>query len=198
MTREQFARWQDFAVRLAGLESRRRNPSGAWVVEAVRAFLSDIDEEKASRIRGWDDCDDDPALADLPRWQRIEYGPGDMFTEWSGDYVTSTLGMPRALRRRFDAAVTRGDYDAVDNIRWDWVDSCADLVSAPLRAALDCVMHDGPGVLGYTAGDLRRCYPSGVPDWITGGPDHHWYEGTMNPVLNGTFASFPDSAELVL
>jgi len=53
------------------------------------------------------------------------------------------------------------------------------------------------GVLGFTAGELRKMYPEGVPDWVTGGPEHYW-SYWMHNETNGTFNEMPDSAALVL
>lgn len=35
-----------------------------------------------------------------------------------------------------------------------------------LRAGLDVAVEPSAGVCGFTAGDIRRMYPEGVPDWI--------------------------------
>jgi hypothetical protein len=83
-----------------------------------------------------------------------------------------------------------------------------------IRAGLDMAVAVSGGVLGFTAGDLRKMYPEGVPDWVTGGKDHKWSYGIKWPFenvwfrvscsnwptdkMNGTFAEMSNEAQLVL
>jgi len=70
-------------------------------------------------------------------------------------------------------------------------------VTCCIRAGLDMASAPSGGVIGFTAGDIRRMYPEGVPDWITGGKDCRW-SYWLKDELNGTFAEMPESAALVL
>ena len=45
----------------------------------------------------------------------------------------------------------------------------ANQVSCCIRAGLDQASSPSAGVLGFTVGDLRRMYPSGIPGWVTDG-----------------------------
>lgn len=65
-----------------------------------------------------------------------------------------------------------------------------------LRAGLDFACSPSAGVLGFTAGDIRRMYPEGVPDWVfpKGEQLYYWPSGNVN----GTFEELPDSAGMVL
>lgn len=70
-------------------------------------------------------------------------------------------------------------------------------ITCCIRAGLDMAVSPSDGVLGFTAGDLRKMYPEGVPDWVTGGPGKRWNYWLTDKV-NGTFAEMPDEAGLVL
>lgn len=41
-----------------------------------------------------------------------------------------------------------------------------DPVHCCVRAGLDIASSPSAGVAGFTAGDIRRMYPEGVPDWV--------------------------------
>lgn len=41
-------------------------------------------------------------------------------------------------------------------------------VTSCIRAGFDMAVEQSGGVLGFTAGDVRRMYDGNVPDWITG------------------------------
>ena len=69
-----------------------------------------------------------------------------------------------------------------------------------LRAGIDFANDaHGGGVIGFTAGDLRKMWPEGVPPWVFG-KDHRLWEGPLcGPLVeNGTFESLPDDAAVVL
>lgn len=65
-----------------------------------------------------------------------------------------------------------------------------------IRAGLDCAAAPSAGVVGFSAGDVRRMYPEGVPDWVFK-PDEKLYYW-LTDVKNGTFAELPDSMGVVL
>jgi hypothetical protein len=61
---------------------------------------------------------------------------------------------------------------------------------------LDCASAPSAGVIGFTAGDVRRMYPEGVPEWVFP-PDeqlHYWPGGEVN----GMFVDLPDETGVVL
>ena len=103
------------------------------------------------------------------------------------------------------------DYDAdcqcneiEEKVFNQWEEQWAGPVHCCIRAGLDTAAEASMGVVGFTAGDLRRMYPGGVPDWVSGG-DEKWTVHRMAPVplgmietappeVNGTFAEMPDDA----
>lgn len=87
--------------------------------------------------------------------------------------------------------------DEVDQIAHEqWQEQWAAPVQCCIRAGLDMASEPSMGVIGFTAGDLRRMYPEGVPAWIFPPNERLRYWGTDK--LNGTFAALPDDAGVVL
>ena len=77
-----------------------------------------------------------------------------------------------------------------------------------IRAGLDCAFAESAGVLGFTAGDLRKMYPEGVPVWVVGADawDMISIEAVVpgvgfvpsEPKPNGTFEELQDDAAIWL
>ena len=59
-------------------------------------------------------------------------------------------------------------------------------VCAAIRAGLDVVLPDEwmAGVLGFTAGDVRKMYPEGLPSWLQDTFDIE-YKTSFNEILDG-------------
>lgn len=167
MTDEQFSRWKDFSGRMARTSYRgSRRPSAAWIELQVADFLDRIRERDIPDIHGWD--------------HSIRGGSFRGGSLPICDQVTEFLDHLRPAARRCRACrIYEGEcrcdereercYD-----QWDY--QFGGPVRCCLRAGLDLVTHDnGMGVLGFTAGTLRRMYPEGVPDWIA----RQWDAGAM-------------------
>lgn len=64
-------------------------------------------------------------------------------------------------------------WDTENESRWDARrDRWCGPPSSCIRAGLDMAVAPSGGVVGFTAGDIRRMYHEGVPDWIA----RHWDE----------------------
>lgn len=100
---------------------------------------------------------------------------------------------PKWLKKR-DAMCRCDEVSALASEQWD--QQWGGPVHCCIRAGLDCASAPSAGVLGFTAGDLRRMYPEGVPDWISQ-PGQNWFYWPSNEE-NGTFADMADSAAVVL
>lgn len=132
MTREQFDRWQDFAVRMAihgypRATERRR--------EKIRKEIQNYFDEREYQ-------EDWPVIDD---W---DYN--DDFGSLSGD-VDDFFERYRHWRRN------NADY-----VGWFFCQ-----ITCCIRAGFDMAVKQSGGVLGFTAGDLRRMYDGNIPDWIT-------------------------------
>jgi hypothetical protein len=77
-----------------------------------------------------------------------------------------------------------------------WDEQWGSPVRCCIRAGLDCASAPSAGVLGFTAGDVRRMYPEGVPEWVF--PPDKRLKYWMSDELNGTFRELPDSVGVVL
>lgn len=205
MTAIEYQRWKNVALRFAhrglGLRSKR---SRRLVAEFVKDFFRTLEQDYLDprwcsdgpnegllgRIRAWDGTDSHPTWRDQYGHQSIGPYICDIVSEreegWNPDY-----------------------WSRYDSVRRRWEELWMNRVRICLRAAIDLAQPDdaGGGVMGLTAGDIRRMYKGRVPEWITGG-DAHWitqhFDGVVQGIgfvpgtqeENGTFDSMPDEAEL--
>ena len=230
MTQEQFDRWLDFATRMAracypAKPRSKYYPSAAWIEQAVRDFLANVEEGDICTIRSWDHSDPYPEghrfyKAEIMRpptgepWVRRSHGPlvCDLMSHFEWDGLCDIPFPKKMLDRleRLEESDADGAGEKTDEIRQDMIDRWYGEVHCCVRAGLDFACEPSAGVMGFTAGDLRKMYPEGVPDWITGGPDHKWETQKIKgecaigllldgpPVPNGTFASIPDDQAIWL
>lgn len=119
-----------------------------------------------------------------------------------GDSVTELLYEYEP--RRPECRVCRGDDEGgecrCDEIEQLWGEQWDEQWGGPvhccIRAGLDCASAPSMGVMGFTAGDVRRMYPEGVPDWVFPPNEqlHYW----LSDKVNGTFAELLEETEVVL
>lgn len=129
MTDEQFARWEEFATRMAEhypneTDSRRKEIAGN-----VRDFFE-------GRQYGGD-------------WAQME--------DWDGNSDT--------------VCVSDEVDDFFDDIRpdeWedDYIGSLFNQTVCCIRAGFDVAVKPSGGVIGFTAGDVRKMWDGKVPDWV--------------------------------
>lgn len=109
------------------------------------------------------------------------------------DAAAESYARWRSTAARWD----RCTCDEDDQARYEaWVDRWYGPVSCCVRAGIDFAADPSAGVIGFTAGDVRRMYPEGVPDWVFPPNErlHHW----PTDRVNGTFPELPDEAQVVL
>jgi hypothetical protein len=117
----------------------------------------------------------------------------DMVSEHLDGYRGYVPGC-RACRTYADEMECR--CDEIEHLYYEqWDDQWGGPVHSCIRAGLDFASEPSLGVLGFTAGDLRRMYPEGVPDWVFAPNERleYWPSGD----LNGVFAELPDTASMV-
>lgn len=204
-----FERWKDFAFRMAETcwDDDDTTPPRDWVVGRVKDFMREIEDssvEQIARFRSWDQTDN----SELPKDQygRSPIGPYicDWFSEWESDnvyYQFRELATDLELRW---ADIHDDIFGDDEMIREEVTDRWGSPVACCVRAGMDCAFEPSMGVLGFTAGDLRRMYPDGVPGWVTG--DEPWDTIPIDavvpgvgfvpgkPVPNGRFDELPDDA----
>ena len=116
------------------------------------------------------------------------YPPSCQFCTGLYDRLTRTPGVSELSECRCN------EIDRLYTDQWD--EQWGGPVRCCVRAGLDFASEPSAGVLGFTAGDLRRMYPEGVPDWVF--PPDEQLRYFMSNELNGTFADLPDSAGVML
>ena len=203
MTTEQFARWRDFSMRMARTcFMTLRRPNATWIVGAVEDFFSGFDEPDIPCIVNWDNSTAYPEGHPL-HGQRSPWG-GDMARCWCvGAMVSEFLDEYRGYAppcracRVYEYGDEKCRCEDIEHHYYEqWDEQWGGPVHCCIRAGLDCASAASAGVLGFTAGDVRRMYPDGVPDWVFE-PDER-LQIWLTDELNGTFAELPDSAGVVL
>ena len=222
MTQEQYERWKDFSLRMARTcFKRRRNPTAKEIAANVADFFDCLDSEDRLSIVNWDHSAPYPEGSSnycrtyrCPCWNCSKSNAespcpyhcedGSIYDYASAGFVCDTCAeLSENWNPYYWSDLSESEYGRRDEQFTGPVRCC-------IRAGLDVAVSPSMGVMGFTAGDLRRMYPEGVPDWVTGGPGHRWttehFVGVVPGVglvpgkseLNGTFAEMPDSAELWL
>ena len=117
------------------------------------------------------------------------YCMADIVTEWSDFLYYEQRYWPEKYQNAYDL-VRYGSWsteewsdDMADDVQRAAVDLLASPVRCCLRAGLDCACEPSMGVMGFTAGDIRRMYPEGVPDWVKGKPE--WETVGVKGVIPG-------------
>jgi len=77
-----------------------------------------------------------------------------------------------------------------------WNDQWGGPICCCVRAGLDMACSPSAGVIGFTAGDVRRMYPEGVPEWVFPPDERLMYWPSGEP--DGLFVDLPDEAALCL
>lgn len=216
----QFERWKDFSLRMARTcFKHRRVPSAKEITENVEHFFDCLDPEDLLSIVDWDHSDAYPEGSS--RYQRTMRAAcwhcsktghgkrlpdcqyhcedGQIFDYAHAQYVTDMCsGHAESWNPYYWEDLSGREYEKRDE------QFCGPVLCC-IRAGLDLAVAPSAGVMGFTAGDIRRMYPEGVPEWVTGG-DEKWdaqhFVGVIPGVglipgktePNGTFASLPDSA----
>ena len=189
MTNEQFERWKDFALRMARTcWTNRTRPGRDWIVDAVQDFFAGIGRDDIACFRDWDNSDPYPPGH---RYHGTDfYGgerhPGlmcDIMSEWEDEIWNNPREyMTMRMYDRWSRLHDRSKWDEADELRREMVDRWAGPVRCCVRAGMDCACSPSMGVLGFTAGDIRRMYPEGVPDWGTNG---EWDSVPIKGVIPG-------------
>ena len=209
MIEEQYENWKDFALRMAeSCFKHRRRPTWQTIRADVSFFFECLDAEDIQCIQNWDNSDPYPAESRhycrtyrTSCWQ-CHGPPKQADCRWNcEDGYIYDYASPYCV----------GDMCTEDGQHWNpyyWCDlseaeyekrdrQFCSPVRCCIRAGLDMAVAPSGGVLGFTAGELRKMYPEGVPDWVTGGPERRW-SYWLKDELNGTFAEMPDAAALML
>jgi hypothetical protein len=157
MTPEQYDHWKDFARRMAHIVRgpRHKSPSRADVREHIDFFFECCMDpgEEWERVRDWDHTE--PTKDEKSRWP------------WSATCVSDHIKEHHEVFIPDYWSLDRGDDEAKIEARIERARSrFVDPISCCIRAGLDVAVSPSAGVCGYTAGDIRKMYPEGVPEWV--------------------------------
>ncbi len=201
MTPEQHKRWEDFAIRAAKTwYATSRRPSAAWVLDTVEEFFDRLDEDDVPCVVNWDNSTEYPEGNPYRRrsGMRCEWEfpscIGDQMSEFLDDYRGSA---PTCRACRIYEDDTKCRCDAIEDFYYEqWDKQWGGPVRCCIRAGLDMACAPSGGVVGFTAGDIRKMYPEGVPEWLF--PPNEKLMYALSDVENGTFAELPDDAGMWL
>jgi hypothetical protein len=195
MNNEQFDRWKDFALRMAKTAFKgQRRPCTRQIVEMVQEFFDDIesgamslDREYLAVIASWDNGAEYPeghpyrgreyhrSYCGCDGYRHKHKGqpnPDCLECHGNGVHHAWTTGpiLCDAVTGYDEHWMPRYWADDEGTQRWE---SRRDRWCGPptccIRAGFDLAVSPSMGVMGFTAGDLRRMYPDGVPDWVQNG-----------------------------
>ena len=151
MTTEQHERWNDFSTRMAiACFAAHRRPTGTWILDRVNEFITNIWNVPA--ITDWDNSTEDEHCAgDLMAIYQDEFEP---YWDFEERIDWNKPGGDDRLWRIQQAASEQ------------WGDQFFGPIRCCVRAGLDIASSPSAGVLGFNVGDIRKIYPSGIPDWV--------------------------------
>lgn len=132
------------------VSARKRRPSRKDVRENIEFFFEcrmDPDEEWR-RVRNWDHTD--ASEWDKSHWPHHSMCVGSHISDLAEHFIPGYWGLPDT-----ESAYERATAQFVDPVH-----TC-------VRAGLDVAVSPSAGVAGFTAGDIRKMYPEGVPDWVS-------------------------------
>lgn len=194
MTNEQYQRWKDFAMRMARTCFRNhRRPNSVWIIEQVDSWFY------------WRDYQGD--WVEYTSWDQDDYPLCDHVNEfYESEYpnVRCKACQHEDCRKRYPYYENECRFCDTecrcDDVKYLAGEQFADQWLGPvrccLRAGIDFACEPSAGVLGFTAGDVRRMFPEGVPEWVF--PKRERLKYWLSNDLNGTFEDLPDSAGVVL
>jgi len=222
MTPIQFERWKDFAQRMAAtLFEESKRPSAAWIQEVVNAFFDHLCENDIPCIVDWDSSEvyqpGSPYYSrtyKCPCWDCKGVGcdkhycesghvynysrpccVGDMMSEFLERYIPAA---PRCKACRNRQSSDECRCDELDSLFYEqWSEQWGGPVRCCIRAGLDMASAPSAGVIGFTAGDVRRMYPEGVPDWVFP-PDETLKYWLSDESTGKTFAQLDDADGVIL
>lgn len=201
MTPEQHERWKDFSLRMARTCYRtHRRPDANWIERAVVEFFTFLDDGEVPYLVDWDHSNPYPWCHRYGGASHFGNSPeapccaGDTLMDFLYGYAGPAPDCPACRIYEHPGECRCQEVQRAYNEQWQkqW----GDPVNCCIRAGMDFASAPSAGVLGFTAGDVRRMYPEGVPDWVFS-PDKrllYWPGGGEN----GYFHELPDDAGVVL
>lgn len=168
MTQLQYARWKNFALRMAKTcWTNEDTPKQDFVVKKVENFFwryLDGDTALIRSIVSWDESDGDNCYM------------CDTFSEFKWDHSAryfATVEQKKKLDELWDA----DEQDEFDEMEDEILDIHFAPVACCIRAGLDVVAKPSLGVIGFTVCELRKMYNNKIPKWL-----NKFMDMNQNPV----------------
>jgi hypothetical protein len=216
MSELELRRWKQFSLRMAhrgfNLRLRKSRRRLAWFVKdffrALDCEYFAVNETLPVRLDPKWGFDFNDHTQEFLRDRIVDWDHTEDHPTWRDQYGHSTCGPficdIVTMRMEYWNPFYWGD----DRRYRQWDELWGTRIRCCLRAGMDMAVSPSMGVMGFTAGDLRRMYRGSVPDWVMGTEAleiQHW-AGVVPGVglvpgpreINGVFASVPDEAQLWL
>jgi hypothetical protein len=163
MTNDQYERWKDFALRMARTcFTTSRRPPASYVIEQVESWFY------------WRDYQQD--FGEYNSWDQDDYPLCDHISEFYDDQCPGVRCKAcshecRQVYPYYEDSCRFCDMECTcherEQLCWEqFEDQWLGPVRSCIRAGLDLACEPSAGVVGFSAGDIRRMYPEGVPDWV--------------------------------
>ena len=215
MTQEQYRRWKNFSMRMAWRGFRLPRKSRQKVAGFVKEFFRTLDHDYF-RINETLPVVIDPKFgmdfadhaSEFLRDRIVDWDHTESHPTWRDDHGHSTNGPYICDIVSMEMEHWNPHYYGDDCRYRRWDELWGDRIRCCIRAGVDMAVSPSMGVMGFTAGDLRRMYRGKVPSWIMGDEPlevQHW-DGVVPGVglvpgkreLNGKFEDVSDDAEIWL
>lgn len=182
MDKLQYERWKDFSLRMAKTcFYGHRRPTSTWILEQVESWFY------------WRDFQED--WENYNSWDQDSYPLCDHISEFYDDETPRLRCKECKKNRWYRDHDNCKCYEIEERAYYQFDEQWLGPIRCCLRAGIDFACQPSAGVVGFTAGDLRRMYPEGVPEWVMPKGERLYY--WLTDELNGTFEDLPDSAGIV-
>lgn len=158
---ERFERWKDVAFRMArSLFSKWQNPSLEQIEEELDSFFEDyVNKEYADLYVCWEFSKPIPGKNRSPGYV-CDLASELVAEHWNRAYYLAS----ERQRKLYDAYFDREMFEELDELKDRIIRGWENALLCCIRAGLD-LAYD-PSAVNFTAEDLHKMYPEGVPDWV--------------------------------
>jgi hypothetical protein len=167
-----FEKWKDFAYRMARTHyAKRQNPDLKWIESNLDCFFAEIGSD-ADLYECWDGTEPYPSNHpkydhSVSQWLNCPPYACDIVSQ-AVQYIWGQSEQHATNRERklLDYYWDRGDIDEYEAIKETIMDRWEEPLHCCIRSGMDLALNQSAGVMGFTAGDVRKMYPEGLPEWV--------------------------------
>jgi hypothetical protein len=174
MSTSELDRWKDFSYRMARTHyAKRQNPDLKWIESNLDFFFAEIGSD-ADLYKSWDGVEPYPPNhpnynPSVSQWLNCPPCACDILSGVVDDiwYQAEQHATDRELKL-LDYYWERGDTDEYEAIKEKIMERWEEPLSCCIRSGMDLAFEQSAGVVGFTAGDVQKMYPEGLPKWVDG------------------------------